>query len=105
MRTPKPLPLPQIIARYQRGERLQDMTEDYNCCYATLRSRLLKAGAMRKPGRKRGQKSGPRDPERLSKIRQLRRKKMTYQEIADIVGMTRQGVQQYVNNHLGHPKK
>ena len=99
------LPLPQIIARYQRGERLQDMAEDYGCCYATLRKRLVKAGAIRKPGRRKGQKSGPRQPNKLDEIRLLRRRKMTYQQIADLMGMTKQGVHQYVKTHLGVPKK
>ena len=31
--------------------------------------------------------------------------KMTYQQIADLMGMTKQGVQQYVKTHLGVPKK
>ena len=99
------LPLPQIIARYQRGERLQDMAEDYGCCYATLRKRLVKAGVIRKPGRRKGQKSGPRQPNKLDEIRLLRRRKMTYQQIADLMGMTKQGVHQYVKTHLGHSKK
>ena len=99
------LPLPQIIARYQRGERLQDMAEDYGCCYATLRKRLVKAGVIRKPGRRKGQKSGPRQPNKLDEIRLLRRRKMTYQQIADLMGMTKQGVHQYVKAHLGVPKK
>ncbi len=99
------LPLPQIIARYQRGERLQDMAEDYGCCYATLRKRLVKAGAIRKPGRRKGQKSGPRQPNKLDEIRLLRRRKMSYQEIANLLGMSKQGVHQYVKNHLGHSKK
>jgi len=99
------LPLPQVIARYQRGERLQDMTKDYGCCYATLRKRLVKAGAIRKPGRRKGQKSGPRQPNKLDEIRLLRRRKMTYQQIADLMGMTKQGVQQYVKTHLGVSKK
>jgi len=99
------IPLPQVIARYQRGERLQDMTKDYGCCYATLRKRLVKAGAIRKPGRRKGQKSGPRQPNKLDEIRRLRRKKMTYQQIADLLGMSKQGVQQYVKTHLGVPKK
>ena len=99
------IPLPQVIARYHRGERLQDMAEDYGCCYATLRKRLVEAGAIRKPGRRKGQKSGPRQPNKLDEIRRLRRKKMTYQQIADLLGMSKQGVQQYVKTHLGVSKK
>jgi hypothetical protein len=96
----KILPTPQIVARYKRGDRLQDMAVEYGVHYATLLKRVKDAGYVNKPGRKKGQRSGPKDLDKLKEMRAMRRKKMTYQQIGAHFGMTRQAVQQYLRNHL-----
>ena len=93
--------MPQIIARYRRGERLRDLAGEYNVCYATLSRRIVAEGELlNKPGRPKGVKSGPVNPEQLREMREMRRKKMTYREIGERFGMTRQGAQQYLRSHL-----
>ena len=96
----KILPTPQIVARYRRGDRLEDMALEYGVHYATILKRVRDAGHARKPGRPKGSRSGPKDLPKLKEMRAMRRKKMTYQQIGAHFGMTRQAVQQYLRNHL-----